>query len=84
MFPVAVRAADIVKKSNGIIALELPTHCAYWKTYAMRNFIERFQLELVNFNGCSFNLRAKFGPLKGQLISKPWTVATDSGCVVRE
>ena len=32
MFPVIDHAAEIARKNGGIIALELPKPCAYWKT----------------------------------------------------
>ena len=75
MFPIADHVAEIVLRNGGIINLELPASCYYWKTGLMKRFVG---LNIVKLKGCSYNLRAKFGPNAGMLISKPWAVASNS------
>ena len=63
---------------GGHVSFEWPRHCHGWQLPQLTSFIEKFSLQKVNFDGCSFGLRSK----KGNLIKKPWTVATTSNKLV--
>ena len=70
----AVIIMDAVLASGGIVAIEWPTSCAYWRFKQVKDYIKRNHLHKVKVHGCAFDMRNS----TGGIVYKPWTIATSS------
>eukprot|EP00972_Heterocapsa_arctica_P102784 15150062-Heterocapsa_arctica.AAC.1 len=61
------------------VAIEWPTGCAYWHYPKVLELQETFQLQRAQGNGCAMGLIND----NGVPIRKPWTIATNDGCLWR-
>ena len=65
--------ADVITRTGGLIALEWPRGCTYWKLPKVQKFLSDYGLVESFFDGCAYGLCAPNGlPMK-----KPWTVVTN-------
>ena len=78
------RLCEIAHECNTRIALEWPAGCLYWKRRDVRALIQRFDLKIVKFHGCALNLRSIKKNKKGQLVMKPWKIATDCDEIIEK
>ena len=67
----AVIIMDAVLASGGIVAIEWPTSCAYWRFKQVKDYLKKNHLHKVKVHGCAFDLRNS----KGDIVYKPWTIA---------
>ena len=58
--------------------MKLPTGNAYWNFDLLKQFEESYDLKRYFTHGCAFDFKAKFGPVAGKLMKKPWTLSTNS------
>ena len=70
----AVIIMDAVLASGGIVAIEWPSSCAYWRFQQVKDYIKNNHLHKVKVLGCAFDMRNS----KGGIVYKPWTIATSS------
>ena len=70
----AVIIMDAVLASGGIVAIEWPTSCAYWRFKQVKDYIKRNHLHKVKVHGCAFDMRNS----TGGIVYKPWTIASSS------
>ena len=70
----AVIIMDRVLHTDGIVAIEWPTSCAYWRFRQVKAYIASRGLSLVKIHGCAFGMMNS----DGVVVYKPWTIATNS------
>jgi hypothetical protein len=73
------RVAIAAREGGGTISFEWPRHCSLWQEVSVKKFIEEFQLQKVDFDGCSVGLVST----KGEPLLKPWRIHTDNLAVVQ-
>ena len=61
---------------GGGVAFEWPRSCAYCHDRSVKAFIRRHNLAEVHFDGCMYGLAGSMPKTSGNLIRKPWTIAT--------
>ena len=76
-FEVIARAAYA---AGNYIAIEWPRGCSYWKLPKVVKLMRELRLEFVHFDGCMLGLKSR----KGNPIRKPWSIATNSQCLIQE
>ncbi len=73
------RVAVAVREGGGTISFEWPRHCSLWQEESVKKFVTEFQLQKVDFDGCSVGLVSS----KGEPLLKPWRIHTDNLAVIR-
>ena len=66
--------AQSVRAGGGTISFEWPRYCSLWREDAVQAFIEEFQLQKVDFDGCSVGLTSTLG----EPLLKPWRILSDN------
>jgi hypothetical protein len=74
LFEAWCRLATVAVKQGFILAFEWPRWCALWQQQRVTDMLRNFGLHFAQFDGCAMNLRSA----KGNLMYKPWSIATDS------
>ena len=77
LFDASKIIAQQVSGVGGVIALEWPTGCDYWKFQAVQEFLLEHKLSSMKFDGCEFGLVSLHGGNKGVPIKKPWRFDSD-------
>jgi hypothetical protein len=70
---------DLCERINGRgghIAIEWPRMCSYWKWTCVVLLLARYDLAVVDFDGCACNLRSVAKP--EMFVKKPWRIATNN------
>ena len=70
---VFLRLCRAVEEVHGAIAFEWPTGIEGWQLPEVLGMIAKYNLKLVSFHGCMYQLLTP----AGQLMKKGWTVATN-------
>ena len=70
---VMIMEANLIR--GGIVVIEWPTSCAYWRFRQAKQFLQKHGLKTVKIHGCAFGMTVSDG---GGLVYKPWTLATNS------
>jgi hypothetical protein len=65
----------------GQIAIEWPRGCAYWKWPCVIKLLARYDLAIVDFDGCACGLKSIVH--KDMLIKKPWRIATNKKLLIK-
>ncbi len=47
------KLSKIVSAKGGIVAVEWPAHCMYWKLPAVVSFVEKYKMSEEYINGCA-------------------------------
>ncbi len=68
------KLAKVVYDRGGIIAVEWPANCMYWKLPAISKFAEKYNLSDAYINGCAYNLMSS----SNLPLYKPWKVKASS------
>ena len=63
---------------GGQIAIEWPRACRYWHERSVKSFLAKHAMHLNKLDGCMYNLRSVCPSTHGQLLRKPWTIASTS------
>ena len=69
-----------VLKRGGIVCMEWPTPCQYWRDPQVVEFLQSFGFTKSKFHGCAYGLTNAHG----QPMKKPWTLATTNAIVARD
>ena len=81
IFRVLWRHFEIVANAcianGGRIAIEWPRACRYWRNRRVASFLKRHGCMQYKFDGCMYNLRSQCGQSRGNLLRKPWTIASN-------
>ena len=48
-----------VIQHGGNVSFEWPRHCSGWKLQELTSFIEKFNLKIVDFDGCAVGVKSK-------------------------
>ena len=75
---------DLCEKVNGLsghIAIEWPRACAYWRWTRVVALLARFDLAVVDFDGCAYNMRSVV--CSELFVKKPWRIATNNKPLLR-
>lgn len=70
----AGRICDVATQNGGWVTLELPRLNQYWMLPCVRDFVQKFKLELAYVYGCALGLADP----AGNSIKKPWRFAINS------
>ena len=62
--------------NGGQIAIEWPKACAYWRLRYVKRALAKWGCQSYHFNGCMYGLASQMPSKEGQLLSKPWTIAS--------
>eukprot|EP00959_Pyramimonas_sp_CCMP1952_P010435 218502-Pyramimonas_sp.AAC.1 len=65
-------------KRGGAVCLEWPTPCNYWRGPQVKEFIRELGFVKTTLHRCAHGLKGS----KGNLMKKPWTIASTSCDVV--
>ncbi len=71
--------ARSVRSIGGTISFEWARHCSLWREPIVQAFVEEFQLQAVDFDGCAVGLAHS---VTGLPLLKPWRIYTDSKTIV--
>ena len=69
-----LKVAEVFHKAGGLIAMEWPSGCEYWRWPEIQHGVCTLGLRFVHFDGCALGLVAG----DGAPIRKPWSIATNS------
>ena len=67
-----IKVAETVLESGGRIAFEWPRHASGWALPEVQDFLKRWGLFLVDFDGCAMGMKDKHG----NPVLKQWRIAT--------
>ena len=56
-----VKLAHAVKKAGGIVCLEWPSQCQYWRDPQVKTFVRELALFNTVLHGCAYGLRNRKG-----------------------
>ena len=72
------RLARLVTSGGGVVALEWPNRCAYWKERAVLKLVKDFSKAIVQ--GCEYGLKPSHPPAgkEDHLLYKQWRVVSSS------
>jgi hypothetical protein len=59
------------------ILFEWPKCCRYWRLPRVDQFVRRYGLSTVEFDGCAFGLRSCIKREEGKFLRKPWRIVTN-------
>ena len=76
----AVIVMDRTLEAGGIVVIEWPASCTYWRLRAVKAFIKRYNVQFVRIDGCAFGMRSS----TGALVLKPWALCTSSAAIVQK
>eukprot|EP00975_Prorocentrum_lima_P008935 1904717-Prorocentrum_lima.AAC.1 len=65
--------AKLVLDKGGIIAIEWPRGCSYWRDACVRRFVADNVLRAYDFDGCMYGIKTN----DGVPMLKPWTIKTN-------
>ena len=71
--------ADIVIAKGGVVCIEWPTPCKYWRDPQVLAFTRRHHFVKTQFHGCAYGLQNR----KGNFMKKPWSVSTNSPSIAQ-
>ena len=74
------QVARAAHAAGNYIAIEWPRGCSYWKLPKVRRLMKDLNLKFIHFDGCMLGLYSR----KGNPIRKPWSIATNSECMIKE
>jgi hypothetical protein len=60
----------------GVIAIEWPETCRYWKEPQVEQFVEKHNFHQSVFHGCACRLVTKYNLPLGQALKKPWACSS--------
>ncbi len=70
--------ATAVIKREGVVVIEWPSSCRYWKDPRVQKFLRQHMFNKTHIHGCAYGLTAPCGtPIK-----KPWTLASNDDVVL--
>ena len=70
--------------ANGVlpqVAHEWPKTCRYWKTDLVTTYVQHYQLEAFQCDGCMMGVTSKFRSSVGKPIKKSWLIKTNVDCI---
>lgn len=73
-----VSTAKMCLQHGGMICIEWPTNCRYWRLHKVEQFLAAHSLARVNVHGCVLGLASL---AHGMPIKKPWSLATNCKAV---
>ncbi len=76
----AMKVARLQKKLGGQVHWEWPSYCEARRLDEIRQFMEELDMVYGEIDGCTCGLK---DPKSGELIKKPWTIATTSETMQR-
>eukprot|EP00972_Heterocapsa_arctica_P014427 2123113-Heterocapsa_arctica.AAC.1 len=71
--------ARAVRDNGGTISFEWPRQCSLWREPVVQSFVEEFQIQKVDFDGCAVGL---VHSVSGLPLLKPWRIYTDNKAIV--
>jgi len=72
------RIARAVVDAGGVVAIEWPRSCSYWRWPRVKALNKELGLLEANFDGCAFGLKTA----SGMLIKKPWRVMCNMSSLI--
>ena len=69
--------ADIVIGRGGVVCIEWPTPCKYWRDPQVLAFTRKHNFVKTQLHGCAYGLQNR----KGNPMKKPWSICTNSHSV---
>eukprot|EP00959_Pyramimonas_sp_CCMP1952_P052579 1099386-Pyramimonas_sp.AAC.1 len=69
--------ARVAHKAGGVICIERPTRCNYWRDPQVKSFLRELDFVKTALHGCAYGLKDS----RGNFMKKPWTIATTSPIV---
>lgn len=73
MLDLAIPFLEQVIENNGRIGVEWPRSNSLWETQAWINFMTKYNLKYVHFDGCALGLKGRHQ----KFLKKPWCIATN-------
>jgi hypothetical protein len=75
-------AAKAVKNIDGVVAIEWPERCEYWKDLHVLDFLEKYKFTSKIFYGCAYGLKTRYNTPIGQPLKTPWCVSSNQSDVL--
>eukprot|EP00959_Pyramimonas_sp_CCMP1952_P011085 232184-Pyramimonas_sp.AAC.1 len=72
-----LRVARAVHKAGGVVCIEWPTQCKYWRDPQVKDFMRELEFVKTVLHGRAYGLKDS----KGNFMKKPWTIASTSSGV---
>lgn len=73
MLELAIPFLEQVIENNGRSGVEWPRSNDLWETQTWINFMTRYNLKYVHFDGCALGLKSR----RQKFLKKPWCIATN-------
>ena len=73
------QVADACIAAGGQVANEWPRACMYWRRRKVQRAMLRWGLKCYPVDGCMYGLVSSKRSTQGQLLKKPWTIASTIG-----
>ena len=83
MAGLCVTVAIACRANGGIIAMEWPKGCSYWRERKVKTFLAGMGMQQYHFDGCMYGLCSSAPKTLGVPLRKPWTVASDCNSFLR-
>eukprot|EP00959_Pyramimonas_sp_CCMP1952_P283701 5930480-Pyramimonas_sp.AAC.1 len=64
--------ARAVRRAGGVVCIEWPTQCNYWRDPQVKSFLRELDFVKTALRGCACGLK----DAEGNFMKKPWTIAT--------
>ena len=77
MFKNALQVMAVAQSVGAIIVIEWPRACRYWHRDRVKRAMQKFGLELYDFDGCMYGIKSILPKTLGTPIKKPWRIATN-------
>ena len=72
--------AEAVLQKEGVVVIEWPTSCRYWKDPRVQRFLHENGFDKAQIHGCAYRLAAPCGaPVK-----KPWALASNDAAILEK
>ncbi len=77
MFKNALQVMAVAQSIGATIVIEWPRACRYWHLDKVERAIEKFDLQIYDFDGCMYGIKSILPKSQGTPIRKPWRIATN-------
>ena len=77
MFKNALQVMAVAQSVGAVIVIEWPRACRYWHHDRVKRAIQKFGLQIYDFDGCMYGIKSILPGTLGTPIRKPWRIATN-------
>ncbi len=77
MFRNALQVMAVAQSVGAVIVIEWPRACRYWHHDRVKRAIQKFGLQIYDFDGCMYGIKSILPGTLGAPIRKPWRIATN-------